>query len=98
MAAADWSPAPKVNLSAHIRHTSQYWGDDADDPNFRIAAQTILDARASLRAGRFTIFAYAQNLFDKFHITSWSDLRSDPNVEVTTNDPRELGVGVDARF
>jgi hypothetical protein len=37
-------------------------------------------------------------LLDKFHITSWNDLRDRPNVNVTTNDAREIGAGVEARF
>lgn len=59
---------------------------------------TTFDARANWNAGRFTLFAYAQNVFDKFHITGWSSLRSDPDVEVSTNDPREIGAGIEARF
>jgi iron complex outermembrane recepter protein len=59
---------------------------------------TTMDARADWNAGRFTIFGYAQNVFDKFHITGWSDVRTNPDVEVSTNDPREIGVGLDTRF
>jgi outer membrane receptor protein involved in Fe transport len=98
MAAVDWKPIREVSLSAQLRHTDRYWSDDAETPEFRIARVTIVDTRASWQTGPFTIFAYAQNVFDKFHITGWSDLRSNPNVEVATNDPREIGVGIEARF
>jgi outer membrane receptor protein involved in Fe transport len=96
--AADWKPMPKLSLSAQVRHTAGYWGDDEETPNFRIAPVTIIDARVSWDVRGFTIFAYAQNVFNKFHITGWSDLRSNPDVEVGTNDPREVGVGIEARF
>ena len=96
--AADWKPVRRLSLSAQVRHTAGYWGDDEETPNSRIAPVTIVDARANWDAGRFTIFAYAQNAFNKFHITGWSDVRTNPDVEVSTNDPREIGVGLEARF
>jgi outer membrane receptor protein involved in Fe transport len=94
--AADWRPAHRLSLSAQVRHTGAYWEDDQN--NSRIAPVTIIDARAAWDARRFTIFAYAQNVFDKFHITGWGGPRDDPNLEVSTNDPREIGVGIEARF
>ena len=97
-AAIDWTPLPPLRLSAQVRHSSSYFGDDAQTPDFRITPVTTVDARISWKRGPFTVFAYAQNLFDKFHITSWSDLRDRPMVEVTTNDRREIGAGIDARF
>ena len=97
-AAVDWRPLRNVTLSAQARHTGRFYEDDANTPELRIAAATIVDARASWQSGPFTIFAYAQNLFDKFHITGWSDFPTNPNVEVTTNDPREVGLGIEARF
>jgi iron complex outermembrane receptor protein len=96
--AADWRPVSHLSLSARLRHTAGFWGDDEETPDFRIGPVTTVDARASWEIGRFTIFAYAQNIFDRFHITSWSAPRDFPNVEVTTNDPREIGVGVETRF
>jgi iron complex outermembrane receptor protein len=97
-AAADWKPVRRLSLSGQVRHTAGYWGDDEETPDLRIGPATIVDARASWQAKRFTVFAYAQNVFDKFHITGWSDVRSNPDVEVSTNDPREIGVGIEARF
>jgi len=96
--AADWKPVRRLSLFAQVRHTAGYWGDDEDTTDLRVAPVTIVDARVSWDAGRFTIFGYAQNVFDKFHIGGWSDVRSNPDVEVSTNDPREIGVGIEARF
>jgi iron complex outermembrane receptor protein len=97
-AAAEWRPMPRLSLSALVRHAAGYWGDDQETPDFRIAPVTTVDARANWNARRFTVFAYVQNIFDKFHITGWSDLRASPDVEVSTNDPREIGIGIEARF
>ena len=88
----------RCSLSAQVRRSSGYFGDDAETPNLHIAPATTVDARVSWQRGAFTIFGFAQNLFDKFHITSWSDLRDRPNVQVTTNDSREIGLGVETRF
>ena len=77
--------------------TAQQFGRAIVMPNL-VPPVTTVDARVSWQRGPFTAFAYAQNLFDKFHITSWSELRDRPMVQVTTNDSREIGVGIDARF
>ena len=58
----------------------------------------MTEKRISAQRGAFTVFGYAQNLLDKFHITSWSDMRDLSNVIVTTNDAREIGVGIETRF
>jgi outer membrane receptor protein involved in Fe transport len=97
-AGVDWAPVRSLTLSGQMRHSSGYFGDDAETPDFRIAPVTTVDARVSWRRGRVTLFGYAQNLLDKFHITGWNDLRDRPNVNVTTNDAREIGAGVEARF
>ena len=97
-AEVDWKPQSRLRLSALVRHTAGYWGDDEETPDFRVTPVTTVDGRATWDVGRFTIFAYAQNVLDKFHITGWSDVRSKPDVEVSTNDPREIGVGVEAHF
>ena len=97
-AGVDWAPVQSLSFSAQVRHSSGYFGDDAETDDFRIAPVTTVDARVSWQRGRFTIFGYAQNLFDTFHITSWSDVRASPDVEVTTNDAREIGLGVETRF
>jgi iron complex outermembrane receptor protein len=97
-ASADWQPLDKVHISAQVRHNSGYWGEDSEDPQFRTTPWTMVDARASWDARRVTVFAYAQNLFDTFHVIGWAGPRDDPDVEVELADPREIGVGLEARF
>jgi outer membrane receptor protein involved in Fe transport len=98
MAALDWEALRGVNLSAQVHHYSSYFQDDAETRETRIQPATIVDARASWQTGRFTLFAYAQNLLDQFRVTVWFDPPGTPNGEVGTNDPREIGVGIEARF
>jgi outer membrane receptor protein involved in Fe transport len=85
-------------LSTQVRHNSGYFGDDAESPDFRIRPVTTVDARASLKVRGATLFAYAQNMFDRFHVTAWNSPRGNPDVNATTNDAREIGVGLESRF
>ncbi|MFL6759261.1 MAG: TonB-dependent receptor [Sphingomonas sp.] len=98
MAAAEWEPVRKLSISAQVRHNSGYGGDDAETPRFRIASSTTFDARVSWRRGPFTLFGYARNIFDEFHIVAWGGDPNDPDVEAGLNDPRELGIGLETRF
>jgi outer membrane receptor protein involved in Fe transport len=94
----DWTAFRNLHLSTQIRHNSSYFTDDAQTEVARIHPSTDVDARISWDTKRLTVFAYAHNLFNEFHITFWGDLPTAPNVEVGTNDPREIGIGVEARF
>jgi outer membrane receptor protein involved in Fe transport len=97
-AAVEWQPLRSVRVTALLRHVSGYFGDDSETGIFRIKASNTVNARASWERGRLTVFAYAQNLFDSFHVSGWNGPHDNPDVEVTTNDPREVGIGVEARF
>jgi outer membrane receptor protein involved in Fe transport len=95
---ADWEPVRALHLSAHARHNSGFWGDDSEDPLVRTTGWSMVDARASWDGPRFTVFAYAQNVFDTFHVIGWGGPRDDPDVQVGLTDPREVGIGLEARF
>ncbi len=97
-AAADWRPLRDLRLSAQVRHNSGYFGDDFETPVLRVNGWTIVDARVSWQRGRVTVFGYAQNLLDKFHMVAWDGSPGDPDTDVELTDPRELGIGVEARF
>jgi outer membrane receptor protein involved in Fe transport len=89
----DWRPIDALRLSAQVRHQSGYFSDDVNTPARRIGASTIMDARAAYTAGRVTLFGYARNLFNDFYLTYLFS----PTFG-TPGDPRELGVGLEARF
>jgi outer membrane receptor protein involved in Fe transport len=95
---AEWEPVRKLHLSAQARHNSGFWGDDSEDPLVRTTGWSMVDARASWDGPRFTVFAYAQNVFDTFHVIGWGGPRDDPDVQVGLTDPREVGIGLEARF
>ena len=96
--AFDWRPTRNLQLTSQVKHNSRYFSDDSETHETRIQPSTTVDARVSWQTGCFTVFAYAQNLFDQFRITFWGGLPTDPDLEVGTNDPREIGVGLEVRF
>jgi len=97
-AAIDWEPVRNLHLSAQAHHNSSFWGDDNNDPLFRTNGWSMVDARVSWQTGRFTLFGYAHNLSNTFRILAYSGPPDDPAVDAGLTDPREIGVGVEARF
>ena len=89
----EWKPTAKVRLSTTGRHHSGYFSDDANDPRLVIDGTTIFDLRGAYSLGNATVFAYALNLFDTFYL----NYLFDPEFGAA-GDPREVGVGIEARF
>ena len=92
-AAVDWRPTERWLLSAQARHSGAYFSNDANTAALRIDPVTVLDARASYNLSRWSLFAYARNVFDTFYMTELSS-----TSRGTAGDPREVGLGVEARF
>lgn len=92
-AGADWSPAKSVHLSGLLRFHSAYSSDNFDTPELRVSSAETIDARAAYDVGRFTLFAYAHNLLDSLQLL----YRYDANY-AELEDPRVVGIGLDARF
>lgn len=92
-AAVDWRPVNQLRLSAQIRHNSGYFSDDTEIATRRIDGWTKIDARAEWDGGKFRLFGYARNVFDKFYLTYLFN----PTL-ATAGDPREIGIGVEGRL
>jgi len=97
-ASVDWQPLRKLHVSAQARREAAFAGNDSGDPLLATKGFWIADARIAWDVRRVTLFAYAQNLFNTFRVIGWAGPRSDPSVQVQLTDPREMGVGIDARF
>jgi iron complex outermembrane receptor protein len=91
-AAVDWDAAPRLRLSAQVRHHSSYFSDDTSGAGKLVHPATIADARAEYRLERFTLFAYARNLFDIFAL-----IERDP-FSAIPEDPRMVGLGIEGLF
>jgi outer membrane receptor protein involved in Fe transport len=92
-AAIDWRPVDPLVLSAQLRSTSNYYSDDANTPSRRINGPTTLNARAAYTAGPATLFGYVKNALNAFYLTYLFT----PTFG-TAGDPREVGLGLEARF
>jgi outer membrane receptor protein involved in Fe transport len=94
----DWEPVRKLRVSAQVQRNSGFWGDDNNDPLFRTPGWSMVNGRVSWDARHFTLFGYAQNLFDTMRVIAYSGPTDVPGLEVGLTDPREIGVGLQARF
>lgn len=89
----DWRPLDRLRLNGSLRHNSPYYSDDANSPSRRIGKATKIDARASYEFRSVTLFGYARNLLDNFYMTYLFS-----RTVGTAGDPRELGIGIEAKF
>ena len=92
-AAVSWRPVPRLALSGQLRRNSRYFSDNSNNPVRQIDGWTRVDGKASWDAGKFNLFAYGRNLLDDFHLTYLFG----PSLG-TAGDPREVGIGLEARF
>jgi outer membrane receptor protein involved in Fe transport len=92
-ATVDWQPVEPLRVSAQLRHNSDYFSNDANNPALRIEEKTLVDGRVAYVAGPLTFFGYVRNLFDDFYLT----LLTSPNLG-SVGDPREFGFGLEGRF
>ena len=89
----EWKPVGKLTLSGQVRHNSGYFSEDLNFANRRVEGWTKVDARAAYDFGHVQIYGYVRNLFDNFYLTYLFN-----ETLATAGEPREFGVGLDARF
>ena len=90
----EWEPLSRLRLNLQGRYNSGYYSDDQNSPTRKIEAGFIADSRVDYRTKNGALFAYARNVFDRLQLTY---LYNDPAYG-TAADPREIGVGIEARF
>jgi outer membrane receptor protein involved in Fe transport len=94
----DWRPTRMLRLSGQMRHNGRYFSDDVGSAALSVGPATILDAQARWTAGRITLFGYARNAADAFHLT-WRFAPIPGRAQLgTLVDKREIGAGIEARF
>lgn len=97
-ATIDWTPVPELTLSVQGRGWSSYFSDDANSDALRIGGGAVIDAGVAWRHGPLTVRAWARNLFDRDYFTYlFAPVGSQPPL-ATIGDPRQIGLGVEARF
>lgn len=87
-------PVAGIALDLQYNRRSGYFSDDANTPSLRIDPADSLNARVEWRIGAVRVFGFVRNVFDRFDLTS---LFANGNL-ATASDPREFGLGTEARF
>lgn len=94
-AALDWAASKRLQLSAQLRYHSGFFSDDFGTKALRVPSAAIIDARAAYALDGITFFAYAHNALNSFRL-SYVFLSDPPSASL--EDPRVVGVGVEAHF
>ena len=93
-ASVNWAPAENVGVNLQYSRRSGYFSDDANIAALRIGRAENLNARLEWDNGSIRIFGFVRNILDSFNLTSLAD---NGNL-ATAADPREFGIGAEARF
>ena len=91
----DWRPAPSLAIDLGYRHRTGYYSDDVNSPELRVGASSVFDVRVSWERGSTRIFGFVRNMFDNFYLVARF---SGPDPLATAGDPREYGIGIEARI
>lgn len=88
-----YQPVEPLTLALSVRRNANYFSDDGNTEEFEIEGVTLVDAKASYDFGSMSAFAFVRNATDKLYQT----MQFMPG-QSALGDPREYGVGVEARF
>jgi iron complex outermembrane recepter protein len=89
-AGAEWQPGGRWRLNLMARRHADYYSDDFNTAALRVRGATVVDAGLRYARHRWSVSAYARNLFDEFYLTSQLNARL-----ATAGDPREFGVALE---
>jgi outer membrane receptor protein involved in Fe transport len=88
-----WRASSQLILSALARARGPYFSDDLETRALLVERAALVDLRAEWLRGSARLFGYARNALDRFAYTQLTS-----PVLATAEDPREVGLGVEARF
>ena len=95
---ADWDITGKVRLSSDMRYVNHYYSNDQNDRDLRVGAYAIANLRLSYSPTQnIELFTYGNNVFDRRTPALKSRDRT-AGVTGTMIAPREIGIGMKARF
>ncbi len=91
---ASWVVVPKLQLDAETRYIAARFSTIQNAPEDRLGGHALLNLRAAYTLDRFTIFAFVENVFDRFYFTTKSPVFDVANV----GRPRTFGAAIRAKF
>jgi outer membrane receptor protein involved in Fe transport len=95
---ADWDITDKVRLSGDIRYVDRYFSNDQNNHELRTSAYAISNLRLSYSPTKnIELFTYGNNVLDR-RVASYKFNDRTAGVSGNIIEPREIGIGVKARF
>jgi len=95
----DYSITDAIKVSGDVRHTDGYFSTDTNEPELRVGSYTTVNLNSSYQINQyFEAFVYARNLLDERAPVAKMADRSTGGVDAYLLEPREIGVGVRAKF
>jgi outer membrane receptor protein involved in Fe transport len=92
-AGLNWRPSSQLMLSARARARGPYFSDDLETRALLVERAALVDLRAEWSRGPMRLFGYARNALDRFAFSHFT-----MPLLATAEDPREIGLGLEARF
>ena len=95
---ADWNITDKVRLSGDVRYVNHYFSNDQNDRHLSVGSYAISNLRLSYSpTENIELFTYGNNVFDRRTPSAKSNDRT-AGVTGIMIEPREIGIGMKARF
>jgi iron complex outermembrane recepter protein len=92
--AAAWKPVEKLSLDVDARYSAARFSTYVNALAERLDSHVLLDMRASYDFGAVSVYAYVENLFNRFYVTS-KDVAFDG---ASVGRPRTFGVALRGKF
>lgn len=89
-----WNATPALQLAATARYSGEYYTYFDNEPADEVPDAATLDLRARFDYRALTLFAYAENVFDRFYATSIDTGFGTRNIAR----PRTIGLAVRVSF
>ncbi|MCK1069221.1 TonB-dependent receptor [Pluralibacter gergoviae] len=95
---SDWDITEQVRLSGDMRYINRYYSNDQNDRDLRVGSYAIANLRLAYSPTQnLELFTYVDNVFDRRTPATKANDRT-AGVTGTMVAPRELGIGMKARF
>lgn len=102
----DWNVTDQWNVAANVRRVGGYFSDDLNTDTYAVDPYTVANAQVSFKpfdqdsplGDNLEVFGYVTNIFDDTSATSISFSRGTSGLNASVVKPREVGLGLRARF
>lgn len=97
----DYQLTDELKIGGQVRHSSRYYSEDDNNPDYKVGGYTVADIKMSYRYRDAEIYGYINNVFGKHYLLSKGTLFDGISAyppAASVGRPREIGVGVSVQF